>query len=293
MGVEFANEDHRPEERLLKWEEPEQVEKPGENSLLRLEKGLASSFCPSLTTSSFLYQKKVLLVDDNRVNQLVTSKMLEKWGLQVEIAGDGKEGVKKAAEKDFDIILMDLQMPGMDGFEATRQIRSLSSHNGKVPVMALTASAILSLQPEIQNCNINDCLMKPFKPEDLYNLIYKSLCKKEQDQPVNPLQEKVDGIVKGDTEFKKQLLLLYQQSFREILDDLKKGQLKDAVYLRGLRHKHKPSLKMLGLAALECSLEQLQQALEAPPEDGFAVEQHYSAIQLHGEQVLVYLEAVV
>ena len=249
---------------------------------------------PALAGEKSLSQKKVLLADDNRVNQLVTGKMLEQWGMLVEMASNGKEAVQMAAEKEYDIILMDLQMPCMDGLSATRLIRSQNCHNSTIPVFALTASAAPFLEQEVQKCGINDCLMKPFKPEKLYNLMYKSL---EGEEPVpqgNPLQEKVDGIVKGDAGFKKQLLQLYVKSFREIMGDLKEGRLQDAVYLRSLRHKHKPSFKMLGLSAMEISLEKLQHELDTSAQESeAAIKEHFLAIESLGKQVLSDLEAVV
>lgn len=248
----------------------------------------------SYSAENPLNSKKVLLADDNRVNLLVTRKMLEKRGMLVDVAGSGKEAVQLAAGKKYDIILMDLQMPGMDGLTATRQIKALNNQNNKVPVIALTASVISFPEQELLNCGVNNCLMKPFKPEKLYNLMYKSLCSEEQSLPVNPLQEKVDSIVNGDAGFKKQLLQLYLKAFTEIMDDLQGGRLQDAVYLRSLRHKHKPCFKMLGLSALEASLEGLQQYLDAPEKDGQKVlEAQCLAIHGLGVQVLRDLEAVV
>lgn len=91
--------------------------------------------------------------------------------------------------------------------------------------------------------------------------MYKNLYAARPEAEANPLQGKVDEITHGDINFKKKLVQLYLQSFREILTDLAAGRLQEPDYLRHLRHKHKASFKMLGLAALEDAMFSMQEKL--------------------------------
>ena len=85
---------------------------------------------------------RVLVVEDNRTNAKVAGRMLERLGCSVNIAANGKEAFDMVAGFTYDLVFMDCQMPVMDGFAATRMIRKLDSHRGKVPIVALTAHAM-------------------------------------------------------------------------------------------------------------------------------------------------------
>ena len=110
----------------------------------------------------------ILLVEDNRVNQIVARKLLEKQGCKVTIANHGVEALDKLYKGEFDLILMDCQMPIMDGFEATRKIRQLGND---IPIIALTANAQNSDREACLESGMNDFLSKPFDPRHLYGLI--------------------------------------------------------------------------------------------------------------------------
>jgi signal transduction histidine kinase/ligand-binding sensor domain-containing protein/CheY-like chemotaxis protein len=112
---------------------------------------------------------RVLLVEDNSVNRLVATKFLEKWGVSISYAENGAIGVNMAHEQVFDLILMDLQMPEMDGFEATRAIRKMDQHwSGKVPILALTAAALMEVKEQVMEAGMNDYIAKPFNAEELF-----------------------------------------------------------------------------------------------------------------------------
>jgi CheY-like chemotaxis protein len=110
----------------------------------------------------------ILVVEDNAVNMLVVSKMLVKWNATVSKASNGLEAVELAAKHQYDVILMDLQMPIMDGLTATSHIRNT---NNNTPIIALTATTDESLTNSLSQKGINDVVQKPFVPEDLYNKI--------------------------------------------------------------------------------------------------------------------------
>ncbi len=114
--------------------------------------------------------KKVLLVDDNLINVMVGKQILEKAKLKVEVANDGLAAVNKVKEDKFDIVLMDIQMPIMDGYTATQEIRKF---NKKLPVLALSASVFMEIKDKINDCGMNGFVFKPFNPEDLLEEIEK------------------------------------------------------------------------------------------------------------------------
>lgn len=112
----------------------------------------------------------VLLVEDNPVNQMVAQGMLQKIGLVVTIASDGEQALKVLAERNFDLILMDCQMPNMDGYEATQQIRELEQNNEldrNVPIIAMTASVIDGEKSRCFSAGMDDYIAKPINLDDL------------------------------------------------------------------------------------------------------------------------------
>ncbi|MBI1183112.1 response regulator [bacterium] len=115
---------------------------------------------------------KVLLVDDNKTNVLIARKFLTKWDIEVDEAYDGQSAYEKVANNCYDLALMDLQMPIMDGIGATKKIRQLQNPTkANLPIIALTASAMLEEQEAIFASGMNDFVSKPFNPGDLYKKI--------------------------------------------------------------------------------------------------------------------------
>jgi CheY-like chemotaxis protein len=113
--------------------------------------------------------KRVLLVEDNRVNQRVALRMLERRGFHVTIAGTGIEAVRLAAAERFDAILMDVQMPEMNGLDATRAIRALPRpESSGVPIIAMTAHAMAGDRERCLEAGMDDYLTKPIQPEALF-----------------------------------------------------------------------------------------------------------------------------
>jgi two-component system, sensor histidine kinase and response regulator len=112
----------------------------------------------------------VLIVEDNMVNIFVARKFIEKWSGNVEVADNGVKAVDRAREIKPDIILMDLQMPVMDGFQATAMIREFDPFT---PIIALTASATIETKSKTFEAGMNDYISKPFTPNELYGTIKK------------------------------------------------------------------------------------------------------------------------
>ncbi|MFC2107703.1 PAS domain S-box protein [Bacteroidota bacterium] len=121
---------------------------------------------------------RVLLVEDNLINQIIAGKYLMKWGAIVDEAENGLIAFEKVKNNKYDVILMDLQMPEMNGYEATRSIRGLTdSTRNNIPIIALTASAFLDVRDEVYKSGMNDFLTKPFNPEELNKKILQLLRK--------------------------------------------------------------------------------------------------------------------
>jgi len=111
----------------------------------------------------------VLLVEDNTVNQQVAAAMLSKLGLKVVLASNGREAVERVREQRFDLVLMDCQMPEMDGYDATAAIRRLPARRrARLPVVALTANAMQDDEQKCLDAGMDDFLAKPFTLQQLY-----------------------------------------------------------------------------------------------------------------------------
>jgi signal transduction histidine kinase/ActR/RegA family two-component response regulator len=120
-----------------------------------------------------VHRVRVLVVEDNPVNQLVASGMLDVMGLEVEMADNGAEALAKLRAQRFDIVLMDVEMPVMDGYTATREIRRWEAESGRahIPVIAMTANAMSEDQARCIASGMDDHLGKPFEMENLARLI--------------------------------------------------------------------------------------------------------------------------
>ncbi|WBA40425.1 hybrid sensor histidine kinase/response regulator [Hymenobacter canadensis] len=122
----------------------------------------------SLAVGRFEPALHVLVAEDNELNQLVARKTLEAWNVQVTIAANGRLAVEAAATQAFDAVLMDVQMPEMDGYEASRQLRMLFPDAGQFPIIGLTASALPEDRALALEAGMNDTLAKPFDPAVLF-----------------------------------------------------------------------------------------------------------------------------
>ena len=138
------------------------------------EKGIQGQTAEIPESFTGLEGKKILVAEDNKINFFVANKFLIGWGISVTHAENGQIALDILAKEDFDLILMDLHMPVMDGIEATRIIRK--SDNPKInniPIVALTAAIMSESHDKIEDLNINDYVLKPFKPHDLFERILK------------------------------------------------------------------------------------------------------------------------
>lgn len=125
---------------------------------------------------SSLKKLKALVVEDHKMNIMVIRKFFRKWEIDFEIAENGLIAVEMAEANNYDVILMDLQMPVMDGYEASQKIReSKKKHNHTVPIYALSASAAMNVKNKIIAYGMDGHISKPFNPSDLYQVLKKHL----------------------------------------------------------------------------------------------------------------------
>jgi signal transduction histidine kinase len=153
----------------------------GSTFIFSLIFGVSENQAPSHaagTTETFkgLVGKRILVAEDNKINFFVANKFLVGWGMIVTHVEDGLLALKQLEKEEFDMILMDLHMPIMDGIEATRIIRKSENPAIKdIPIIALTAAIMSESHDKIEDLNINDYVLKPFKPQDLYDRILKHI----------------------------------------------------------------------------------------------------------------------
>jgi two-component system sensor histidine kinase/response regulator len=232
-------------------------------------------------------QGRILLAEDQPVNQRVAQAILEQLGCRVDIAPDGRRAVQACIEKDYDLVLMDCQMPEMDGFEATRAIRALQKCQN-IPIIALTANTMAGDRGKCLAAGMNEHLAKPIDRTLLAELLRRFLpfgavsASASADPPLDVVA--LRGVTGGDSELERALADTFRDSARELLEQLVRAvDCSDAQALQ--RHAHAlkgaaASLRATRLAALVASLQST--ASPAAP-----AERHHqlSAIQSEVERV--------
>ncbi len=128
----------------------------------------------SLGNQATARRARILLVEDNPVNQLVAKGILSKLGCEVVVSGHGADALERLEHQTFDLVLMDCNMPVMDGYEASRQIRQ-SGRWQQLPIIALTANAMPEEREHCRAAGMSDYLAKPFRREELISLLDKWL----------------------------------------------------------------------------------------------------------------------
>ena len=212
---------------------------------------------------------KVLVVEDNLMNQKYILTLLKKWNIQYDIADNGLIAVEKFKLNHYDMIFMDLSMPVMDGYEATRTIRTLD--NRGVPIIALTASTFLSKKELALQSGMSDFLAKPFTPDDLSQMIRKHLLHIPKDNigetqgtSIGKLNEaELDLMYGSDHDHALDMF----ETYRSIVEDEVKVLIslvskKDMEQSKKQAHKIKPMFSMVGLNALSKTCQEIERSAE-------------------------------
>ena len=231
-----------------------------------------------------LSQLYILMAEDNQINQAVAGKFLQSWGICYDIAENGAEAVKMARLKAYDIILMDLQMPEMDGFEATHRIRNLQEHDySQTAIIAITAAGIAGIEQKVTEAGLSDMVLKPFKPETLLNklnqycpYLKESLNGMHKPQNNPPLNLDLSGVLEvagGDKSFLQELINLYIRQFTDTPVEIRSAvQEQDRLQLRRIFHKLRPSVLMLKIDEMTLLGESIHQQLHDETQSFSAIE---------------------
>lgn len=205
----------------------------------------------SLENLTGMKNLNVLLVEDNQINQLIAGRLLRKWGMGVTIANHGKEALAMIACKSFQLILMDLQMPEMDGFESATKIRSMDDVYFKnIPILAFTTSSMINVLDKAKQCGINDFVNKPLASGDFQNKISKYISATKPSHQRKPSQRRLsidfNLYTEGDEAFKHELILVMISNIYELMQALQKGvELNDMGLFRKAYDKVHPTLLII------------------------------------------------
>lgn len=217
---------------------------------------------------------RILLVEDNEINQQVAQAMLQELGVRVDVAENGYEALERTVGKRYDAILMDLQMPIMDGFETAGKIRA---RDQATPIIAITADAMQGVKERVLAAGMNAYISKPFEPVQLFSVLQRTLQSVgvESHSEVaaaaitTELAADLDVIeavkrLANNTQLYRQILQLFQNDHRSAADDIRhamsEGDMKKAVFVV---HTLKGVASNIGAAALSETSSQLQDALQS------------------------------
>lgn len=200
---------------------------------------------------------RILLVEDNDINRLYAKSILKNWNSITDTAENGLVAIEKLKSNQYDVILMDVQMPVMDGYETTHTIRQMDKKISQIPIVALTANATKADIDKCLNAGMNAFLPKPFTPDDLYQKLFYELKIKNSNQPLanHNIESKeksydlhyLNQVSGGNQEFIQEMITTFIQSVPDILNKIEKEtDDKNWLKVKALLHQIKPSFVLLG-----------------------------------------------
>ncbi len=228
---------------------------------------------------------KILLCEDNLLNQELARKVVTKFGFEIEIAENGKIGVEKLRNEKFDLVLMDLQMPEMDGYQAVLAIRH--ELHLQIPIIAMTAHSLMGEKEKCLQIGMNDYIGKPFDQDDLYFKICSNLSEHNGDFIIQgKLNEKklpasdgnsinltyLNELSGGDKVFEKKMIELFIKQVPIDINALGRAFEESNISLiENLAHKLKSSMSVVGLSSLNYYLSYIQKniSIDEKKEDTF------------------------
>ncbi|MEO7991705.1 MAG: ATP-binding protein [Chryseolinea sp.] len=214
-------------------------------------------------------QLSVLLVEDNDINRLYAKSILKKWQCQTDTAENGLVAIEKVKNNLYDVVLMDIQMPILDGYETTKAIRLMDSEISQVPIVALTANAT---KVDVEKClaaGMNDYLPKPFTPNDLYRKLFEELHikprkkEKRKNQKIKSTAynlEYLRSVSGNNEEFIREMITTFTQTIPPILKEIEEATAQlDWSRVSKLSHKIKPSFALMGMSTLRNTVASIEE----------------------------------
>lgn len=270
---------------------------------LHFKKGEIGDLCLPVNTptsnTAVLSGKRILLAEDNEMNRLLATTILRQYGIVVTEAKDGAEAILHMQQQSFDLILMDLQMPIKDGFQATRKIRNELSST--IPIIALTANAYKQEEDRCLKAGMNDFLSKPFEEEQLIQLLARYL---ESDQGISELEhqiihktlepklydlQKLITMTKGDEAFLKKMLEIFVRTMPESISAMEIAYAdKDWQQLSALAHRIKSSIEGMGINSIKDEI----LILEANAKNEFSISEITVSFQCIKQTIFNVIEQI-
>ncbi len=215
----------------------------------------------NINTNTHFNYLKILVVEDNELNQQYVTKVLDKWSVRFEIVSSGEEALRKFSETKFDLILMDLQLPGITGLQTASKLREMYQDN-LFTIIAMTAVVTSNIEIEILNNGMNDIIRKPFSIADLYEKIsiYFNEDKHNQQNELQ-LYQKLDTtflnqFYENDKDFMLSVFENFQANYIvELKSILQNINVLTPNEIKTKLHSIKPAFKMVGLTSAEKDIE--------------------------------------
>jgi CheY-like chemotaxis protein len=235
---------------------------------------------------------KVLLVEDHELNRQLAFKLISDFGFEVQLSHNGKDAIERVKSNRYDIILMDLQMPEVDGYAATKYMRDRLRIS--TPIVAVTAHSAKGEREKCIDLGMNDYLTKPYRAQELYNVIVRHTQQEaaleattiqiSEDQPLKTLAS-------GDRKFELEILELMIKGIPEDVEHLHHAfTVRDAENTRSVAHRLKSTFALAGLNALSEAAESIQIQAIHSEEDWNSVASHVNTIEAGQAAALKLLE---
>jgi len=219
---------------------------------------------------------RILIAEDSEINQFLIKKSLEQIGVESDFADNGLAAVEKIKQKKWNLVLMDLFMPEIDGFEATRIVRKLKGeYYQNLPIIALTSHPFGEIQDEIFEAGMTDFLTKPLDSQQLVDMIRNYSSETNQNVAHGPEElskfrfKKALHHSMNDIEFYRSLLVMIRENLQELHSQIQTAlDNSDKDKIRDHQHKIRPTLKLLEKEEIDLLLSQARDLIDKSQESG-------------------------
>jgi CheY-like chemotaxis protein/HPt (histidine-containing phosphotransfer) domain-containing protein len=211
-------------------------------------------------------------VEDNKMNQMIVTRFLEKEDIHADVVDNGLKAIEFLKNNTYDIVLMDLQMPEMDGFETSEYIRKKLKITD-LPIVAFTASSSSDIENKVLEAGMNDYIVKPFEPSSFYSIIAKHTGREGSKGPINPepmsTSRKLTDLTylkdasSGNQTFINEMIDIFLKQTPLYLEQLFQFcENKDWTEFRKVMHKLKPTITMMGIKEGEELVKQIEKKVK-------------------------------